>query len=296
MLYLLMKYEVEENTILFCKVVLYTLIDHLEANLTSQDSVEKIATHFARVSQEYPALDVSSLPENVKRKLDAPDLLETAPLLSESDVEKQISKAKKPKAGVPGDLPRRIVNRFAPQLAKPFTKVYNNIVQSGEWPSMWKIEHGLPLQKCKNPVNEDDLRIISLTAFFSKVFERFVMEWLLFYVGDKLDLSQYGGEKGSGVSHYLIDFINFVLYNQDLQKIHAVLAVAIDFSKAFNRQNHQILITLLSELGVPGWLLAIVIGFLQNRELLVNFKGVSSEKKKCQEGAPKERCLGCSFF
>ena len=92
------------------------------------------------------------------------------------------------------------------------------------------------------------------------------MEGLPCYIGDQIDLSQYGGEKGSGVAHYLIDFINFVLYNQDVQNIHAVLAVlavAIDFSKAFNRLNHQILITLLSRMGVPGWLLVIVIGFLK---------------------------------
>ena len=65
--------------------------------------------------------------------------------------------------------------------------------------------------------------------------------------------------------------MNFVLYNQDLKNIHAVLAATVDFSKAFNRQNHNLLITLLSELGVPGWLLRIVIGFLQNRELEVKY-------------------------
>ena len=66
-------------------------------------------------------------------------------------------------------------------------------------------------------MNEDDVRVISLTAFFSKVFEKFVMEWQIFFIGDKIDPCQYGGEKGSGVAHYLIDFINFVLYNQDLK-------------------------------------------------------------------------------
>ena len=63
------------------------------------------------------------------------------------------------------------------------------------------------------------------------------------------------------VFHILVDFINFVLYNPDITKIHAVLAVAIDFSKTFNRQNHDLLITLLSELGVLGWLLSIVMDY-----------------------------------
>ena len=56
----------------------------------------------------------------------------------------------------------------------------------------------------------------------------------------------------SSISHYLIEFINFVLYNRDLKEPHAMLAVLIDLSKAFNRQDHNILLTLLCGLGVPG--------------------------------------------
>ena len=111
------------------------------------------------------------------------------------------------------------------------------------------MEHGLPLKKKPIPQNEDDIRIISLTPFFSKVFEKFVISWLMEYLGKHLDWWQYGGQKGSSVSHYLIDFINFISYNQDMRNIHAVLAVTVDFAKAFNRQNHNILIELLSELG-----------------------------------------------
>ena len=81
----------------------------------------------------------------------------------------------------------------------------------------------------------------------------------MFYVSDQLDLGQYGGEKGSSISHYLIEFVNFILYNQDQQVPLAVLAVMVDFSKAFNRINHTIVITILSKMGVPGWLLKIVI-------------------------------------
>ena len=133
-----------------------------------------------------------------------------------------------------GDLPRKLVQEFSPELSAPIKKIYNNIITSGLWPSEWKVEFGIPLQKVKNPKTKDDLRIISFTSFFSKVFEKFVMDWLLMYVGLLIDGGQYGELKGSSVTHYLIDFINFVLYNQDLKDIHAVLAVAVDFSKAFN--------------------------------------------------------------
>ena len=106
------------------------------------------------------------------------------------------------------------------------------------------------------------------------------MEWLLIYTSDKLDLSQYGGRRGTSINHYLVDFISFILYNQDLKEPLAVLAAMVDFRKAFNRQNHQILITLLGDMEVPGWLLNIVVGFLQERELILSYLWAKSGSKQ----------------
>ena len=125
----------------------------------------------------------------------------------------------------------------------------NKIVQSAKWPKQWRIEYITPIAKIPQPECEDDLRPIALTAFFSKVLEQFVVMWLLEFIGEKIDFRQYGGIKGSSISHYLIELINFILYNQDDKDPTAVLAYLKDFSKAFNRQDHNILITKLSDMG-----------------------------------------------
>ena len=65
------------------------------------------------------------------------------------------------------------------------------IVESGEWPDFWKVEHGVPIGKNSDPKDEDDLRIISLSPWLSKVMEKFVMEWLMEFIGDKIDLKQF---------------------------------------------------------------------------------------------------------
>ena len=69
-------------------------------------------------------------------------------------------------------------------------------------------------------------------------------------MGVNIDPKQYGGR--TSITHYLVDLVNVILYNQDLKIPHMVLACMIDFSKAFNRQNHNLLITLLSDMDVPG--------------------------------------------
>ena len=130
----------------------------------------------------------------------------------------------------------------------------------------------------------------------SKVTEQFVIDWLLKYIGKKIDWGQYGGTKGSSISHYLVELVNFVLFNQDLKIPHSVLAVFIDISKAFNKINHNVIITILSEMGVPGWLLKIVAGFLTDREMILRYKGGSSSRKPLPGGSPQGTRLGLLLF
>ena len=94
----------------------------------------------------------------------------------------------------------------------------------------------------------------------------------------------------------MIDFITFILYNQDLTEPLAVLAAMVDYRKAFNRQNHSILITLLGDMGVPGWLLNIVVGFLVERELILSYRGAKSGSKDMPGGGPQGTVLGMFLF
>ena len=100
-------------------------------------------------------------------------------------------KAKKPRSGTNFDLPKNILQEFSPELATPLTLLINNMFQEAEWPLHWKLEHVVPIPKVTSPVSEDDLRPISLTPFFSKVAEHFVVDWLLEFISEKIDFRQY---------------------------------------------------------------------------------------------------------
>ena len=102
--------------------------------------------------------------------------------------------------------------------------------------------------------------------------------------------------KGNSICHYLIEFINFILYHQDSPEPSAILACLVDFLKAFNRQDHNILITKLSDLGVPGWLLKLVMAFLTNRSMRVKYKGKWSDSYLLPGGGPQGALLGLFLF
>ena len=83
----------------------------------------------------------------------------------------------------------------------------------------------------------------------STLMERFVIDWLLIYIGDQLDRDQFGGQKGHSVAHYLI---NFVSYNQDLSKPFATLLAGVDISKGFNNIGNNILRNETAAVATPN--------------------------------------------
>ena len=262
-------------------------------SLTDQQCAERLADYFASISREFPPLNLASLTAHVQTKLQTS---EKPPILSEYEVYCKIKAAKKPRSGVPSDVPKVITQEFSPELSFPVSRIINSMFQSYQWPAHWKTEHVIPIEKVPMPDSEDDLRPISLTPFFSKVAEHFVVHWLLEHVGHKLDFRQYGGLKGNSITHYIIEFVNFILSCQDTTDQTAILACMVDFSKAFNRQNHNILITKLSEMGVPGWLLKIVISFLEHRKMYVKYKGKHSNVKPLPGGGPQGTLLALLLF
>ena len=82
----------------------FTLPAH--QNLTAQQSAERIAEHFAAISQEYTPLNINLLPVRVAERLGDNT---NPPIITEYDCYRKLQKAKKPKAVIPGDLPNTIV-------------------------------------------------------------------------------------------------------------------------------------------------------------------------------------------
>ena len=119
-----------------------------------------------------------------------------------------------------------------------------------------------------------------------------MLKWLLYYVEDKLDPDQFGGRKGHAVTHYLIEIQNAILHNQDLNKPFATLLTAIDISKGFNLIEHNELITLISDMGSPGWLTKILVSYLTGRSLQIRWKSKISRKMPLNSGAGQGSILG----
>ena len=140
----------------------------------------------------------------------------------------------------PGDLPKRLLQEFAAEFSTPFCDIINCAIQTGIFPKAFKKAEIIAIPKENPPRSLSDLRPISKTAICGKIIEKVMMSELQIDVKGKLDLDQYGNTTGSITTHYPIKLTEQAHKSTD--KKRATTAITIDYAKAFDYVDHQVLV------------------------------------------------------
>ena len=161
------------------------------------------------------------------------------------------------------------------------------------YPVLWKKELVTPVPKITHPQVIKDLRKISGTSDFSKVFEGFLKEWILSDISENLDIGQFGGLKGSGAEHMLVCMVDRILkLLESRKKGTAVIASMVDWANAFDRQDPTLAIHKFIKLGVRPSLIPILVSYLSERTMKVKFNGAESNEMNLIGGRPQGTLLG----
>ena len=266
---------------------------------TYQEITDEISEFFAKISSNFIPVDRSLLPfipppcaPFVSEVENIPEVHEVHSLL----------KASKKTASVPYDLPVAFIKEFTPELSFPVWDIFRSSITSGVYPTRWKTEYVSPHPKILPPSSYEDLRNLSMTEFLSKSFERFILrgtptvKGLLHYIVKYWDPNQFA-VPGASCSHALIKLIDFILANtDDCTKPTAVINLLADWSKAFNKCNHNIIMRILVSMNVPMWLLRLILSYLEARKMIVRFRGCSSLHKDLPGGMPQGTLLGVILY
>ena len=255
-----------------------------ESSLTDAQIAERLADHFNGISSEFNGLD----PENIPTTYSSP-----IPVLRTDQVLARLKAIKKPKSMVKHDIFPCLVSEVANTIAEPLTAIYNNMLRSRSWPLRWKEEFVTPIPKKPVPEGLNDLRNISCTALFSKVFETFVLEWLSEQVG--MRENQMGGMKGAGSEHYLVQLWQTVLETLEDPRAASIIT-SIDYAKAFNRLDFGHCLRALAAKGAGTEVLAILASFLTSRTMAVKVGQALSAPRIVLGGVPQGSILGVFLF
>ena len=216
-------------------------------------------------------------------------------LVSEPEVIKIIKSLKTNAMGV-DSISAMFIKMGVRILVPVITYIINNIIVSCTFPCRWKLALIKPLPKVNNPLSPSDFRPISLLPAFSKIIEKVLGSQMQNYFNKNKLLNKF--QSAYTINHscttVLIDITNFAFDAIDKKEI--VILVLLDYSKAFDCANHQLILAKSKALGFDDTALLLLSSYLSDRKQKIKIDNNESEWCNLINGVPQGSILGPLLF
>ena len=215
--------------------------------------------------------------------------------VNEHEVLKILKNMKKSSSGW-DELSPHIVKMTYSYFIGPLTHICNVSLMNGVFPDELKVAKVIPIYKGGESVYLVNYRPVSVLPIFSKIFEKLMYDRVLEFINENniLHKLQFGFRKDHSTSIALMILVDKI--SKAMHEGEYVLGVFIDFSKAFDTVNHDILLRKLYAYGIRGVALDWFASYLSNRYQYVRYFDTESSKQKISCGVPQGSILGPLLF
>ena len=169
-------------------------------------------------------------------------------------------------------------------------------LSQGIFPEELKVAKVIPLHKGGSRSEASNYRPISLLSCFSKIYEKVVQTRLVSHLktNNILYASQYGFRAGHSCEHALLEAQHCILKSMERKQVTALLL--LDFSRAFDMVDFDILLEKLEHYGVRGIGQNWFSSYLKGRSQYVHVNNKNSGVSEMKYGVPQGSILGPILF
>ena len=194
------------------------------------------------------------------------------------------------------DLPADILKLSLNDTLHVLVHLCNLSLLQGIFPSELKTANVLPLYKSDDNMSFNNYRPVSVLATLSKVFEKVMYKRLIDFLEKQKILYSYQFGFRRKHSSYMALMVLTDKIIKCLENGEFVIGVFLDFSKAFDTVDHDILFLKLYHYGIRGNALCWFKSYLQDRKQYVTYNGIASDTKSISCGVPQGSILGPLLF
>lgn len=195
------------------------------------------------------------------------------------------------------EIPVKFIKLLLPYILPYITHIFNSILTSSDFPIVWKTAKIIPIHKNSKSHDLKDFRPISLLSSLSKALESILSKQITNYLNANNFLVDYqsGFRKNHSTESALLHVSDSIRVSTDKKLMTALLL--LDFSKAFDTINHNLLLYKLAHnFNFSNSSISLIKSYLSNRQQSVFADNVLSNRLVVKAGVPQGSILGPLLF